>query len=489
MEKGYGGGEEEEGEEEKEEGGERKSVLERVEEEGRRRRERIALVDGEKKKTYGELAEETEQWGRYLRRKEGVREGERVGVYVEGSMEWMVVSLGVMKSGGVLVGMEVGEREEQLKRMVERSQVRVVISRRGLWEGIGGEKWGIERVRMIEEVMEEVKGMAGMESEEGMERVERTKEKEEGGEREVGGREGGGGREEGEEKREREMCVVYGMGRRGEMEGMVLGERALSGGRTRRRGGEEKEEWWEERDRVGMEWGYGKELGSIEIFRMLGRGVCVVKVEEGGGPRKVAEELRRRGVTVWWSRAGMVERVGEEFVWGLKGVRRVVCEGGMWEVEGLRERWKENKEKEEVLERVYGVYGSRETGGAVLLFGIGGRKRRRGEIGMERVRGGMRLNVLNEEKEVVGEGEWGEMYVGGKGLALGREGEGGNEGGENRRERMGEEGERMGEEGRRRGEVRDWGLGVEERRRSGGVSGEKGWKGEGGVDEGGSGRD
>ena len=403
VEKGYGG-------EDEEEEGERESVLERVEREGKRRPERIALVDGEEKKTYGELAEEAEQWGRYLRRKEGVREGERVGVYVEGSMDWMVVSLGVMKSGGVLVGMEVGEAEEQLRGMVERSKVRVVISRRGLWEGIGGEKWGIERVRMIEEVMGEVRGEwvegleeeAGVEGVEGKENVERVKEE---GER---GRGSGG-----EEKREKEMCVVYGLGRRGEVEGLVLGERALSGG------GERGEQGWKEWDRVGMEWGYGKELGSIEIFRMLARGVCLVKVEEGGGPRKVAEELKRRGVTVWWSRARMVERVGEEFGWGLKGVRQVVCEGGMWEEERLQERL---KEKEEVLERVYGVYGYRETGGAVLLYGMRGRKRRR-EIGMEQIRGGMRLNVLNEEKEVAGEGEWGEIYVGGKGLALGYEGE------------------------------------------------------------------
>ncbi|HEY2912020.1 MAG TPA: amino acid adenylation domain-containing protein, partial [Candidatus Angelobacter sp.] len=57
VEKGYGGEEGGEGEEE--------GVLEGVEKEGKRRPERIALVEGEKEKTYGELEEEVAKWGRY----------------------------------------------------------------------------------------------------------------------------------------------------------------------------------------------------------------------------------------------------------------------------------------------------------------------------------------------------------------------------------------------------------------------------------------
>ena len=135
------------------------------------------------------------------------------------------------------------------------------------------------------------------------------------------------------------------------------------------------------------------------------------------GPGKIARKLRDEGVTVWWAGAEELEAVAQEFPWGLKGIRLVVCEERMEVLEQLQE-----KLGEEMVERVYGVYGYSEAGGACLMYGLEelggkGEKKRKGVVKAEHVGRGKRLYLLNAEMEAVGEGELGEIYIGGEGIA------------------------------------------------------------------------
>ena len=135
------------------------------------------------------------------------------------------------------------------------------------------------------------------------------------------------------------------------------------------------------------------------------------------GPGKMARKLRDEGVTVWWAGAEEFEAVAQEFPWGLKGIRLVVCEERMEVLEQLKERL-----GEEMVERVYGVYGYSEAGGACLMYGVEelggkGEKKRKGVVKVEHVGRGVRLYLLNAEMEAVGEGELGEIYIGGEGIA------------------------------------------------------------------------
>ena len=154
-----------------------------------------------------------------------------------------------------------------------------------------------------------------------------------------------------------------------------------------------------------------QEVGGLEVFRVLAAGGCVVEVPRGGavGPRGVAGQLREHGVTVWWAEAGMVERVGREFPWGLKSVRRIMCEEEVESLEELLEVLPEG-----VVERVYGVYGGVETGGVGMVYGLGGLRaggaKRRME--MEEVAAGKRIYLVDSELREVPEGVVGEICVG-----------------------------------------------------------------------------
>jgi acyl carrier protein len=142
-------------------------------------------------------------------------------------------------------------------------------------------------------------------------------------------------------------------------------------------------------------------------------------------PRKKAGLLRDQGVTELWSGVGEAERLGREFPWALKKVKRVVCEGGVEELkqmgEGLRG---------EVLERVYGSYGSSEVGGSQVQWKVKGLEEMGGGVGMrmEELRAGARMYLLDAGLEPVPEGVVGELYVGGGNAGLGYEGNGGRTG-------------------------------------------------------------
>ena len=109
---------------------------------------RVALVSEGEELSYGELEEESNRLGRYLR-KQGVRRGERVGVCVGKGRSLVVGILGVLKAGGVVVGMESEEAEERKRRKVEEAGVRVVLTEEKLKGGMGWmEEEGRELVEM-----------------------------------------------------------------------------------------------------------------------------------------------------------------------------------------------------------------------------------------------------------------------------------------------------------------------------------------------------
>jgi hypothetical protein len=89
--------------------------------------EKIAVVGEGGRLTFGEMNRQGEQWGHYLK-KQGVKAGTRVGVCLEGVEAWAVAILGVMKAGGVVVGLCGEESRERLARMVESSQTGLVIT-------------------------------------------------------------------------------------------------------------------------------------------------------------------------------------------------------------------------------------------------------------------------------------------------------------------------------------------------------------------------
>ena len=331
MEEGWRGAERkrEAGEEEESE-----SYVEKVAGVGRRNPDKRAVVEDGEELSYGELNREGNRWGRYLRKK-GVKAGSRVGLQVGTWRDGIVITLGVLKCGGVVVWLGEDEPEKRLEQIVTKSESELVITsseREGVWRKL--EESGVEVLR-VEEVKSQVERESGEELE-----IERS-------EREKGG------------------YIEYVSGATGKPVGVLVKERELG---EERFGGDLG---IGEGDCVAVGgWGRG-EVGRVEIMRALGQGACVMSVGGSGRkkmvPGKIARMLRDEGVTVWWAGAEELEAVAQEFPWGLKNIRRVVCEESTELLDELKEQL-----GEEIAQRVYGVYGYSEAGGACLLYGLGG---------------------------------------------------------------------------------------------------------------------
>ena len=155
-------------------------------------------------------------------------------------------------------------------------------------------------------------------------------------------------------------CVMYRSGRRGKPESIWLNQRTLCGTGALRVG---------EEDRVALRLSVEEEAGVLELLRVIAAGGCVLEMSKAlvRAPRKMAEKLEEQGSTVVWGEGAELERLGREFAESLEQVRAVVCVEG-WE----GQRWAAEALPEELLERVYGTYGTVETGGAGVLYGLRG---------------------------------------------------------------------------------------------------------------------
>ena len=160
MEEGWRGAERE-----SERGEERESYVEKVCSQSRRRPEARMVVEDGEELSYGEMNREGNRWGRYLRKK-GVRGGSRVGLQVGRWREGIVITLGVLKCGGVVVWLGEDEPGKRLEQMVRGSESGIVITsrdesgeragedeREGVWRRL--EESGVEVLR-VEEVRSEV---------------------------------------------------------------------------------------------------------------------------------------------------------------------------------------------------------------------------------------------------------------------------------------------------------------------------------------------
>jgi len=89
--------------------------------------DQTALVFEDKKITYKELNELSNKLGNYLKKKYGIKPNEFVGVKLNRS-QWNVISLlGVLKSGGVYVPIDIAYPEERIDYIIENSDCKLVI--------------------------------------------------------------------------------------------------------------------------------------------------------------------------------------------------------------------------------------------------------------------------------------------------------------------------------------------------------------------------
>ncbi|MBZ5521196.1 MAG: non-ribosomal peptide synthase/polyketide synthase [Acidobacteriia bacterium] len=346
----------------------RDTLVHLVREHARRQPEAVAVVrdDGEEL-SYLELERQSNRLGMRLQTN-GVKAGSVVGISFTGMADWLTAALGVMKASGAFMPLEAEEAEGRRQRVMEEAGVAWVVTEE-------------RRKQEFEALGLQVMTLNGEGEDEGP--VE-------------------------SESAERLACVLYRSGSAGKPESIWINQQTLRGA------GEEIAA----EDRVALSLGLDQEAGTLEAFRALAVGACVVEVRRHPAlaPRKLAGLLRDQGVTMWRAAAASLDRVATEFPWALKNVRRVVCEDRMPVLAQLAESL-----PEDVLERVYGVYGMAETGGEGTLYRLSGMRDEGAErrMEMERVVLGKSLYLLDSELRGVPEEVVGEIYVAGGAQAWG----------------------------------------------------------------------
>ncbi|NIR48175.1 amino acid adenylation domain-containing protein [candidate division KSB1 bacterium] len=98
-----------------------------------RRPEATAVVMGEDELSYGELNRRANRLAHYLR-KLGVGPDVLVGIYIERSLEMVIGLLGIMKAGGAYVPLDPSYPKERIGYMLEDAQPRVLLTQQRLRE-------------------------------------------------------------------------------------------------------------------------------------------------------------------------------------------------------------------------------------------------------------------------------------------------------------------------------------------------------------------
>jgi amino acid adenylation domain-containing protein len=104
-----------------------KTIHRLFEEQAERTPGKTAVVFGDRRMTYKELNEKSNQLARYLRKK-GVKPDELVGIFAERSLELIVGILGILKAGGAYVPFDTNYPEERLKFMLEDTNVSLILT-------------------------------------------------------------------------------------------------------------------------------------------------------------------------------------------------------------------------------------------------------------------------------------------------------------------------------------------------------------------------
>jgi amino acid adenylation domain-containing protein len=113
-----------------------KCVHDLVSEQAARTPDVIAVVHGERKLVFKELNQRANQLADYLCKK-GVRKDTPVGICLKRSVELTVALLGVMKAGGACLPLDPDYPSERLAYMLEDSQARVLLTQPGLLSQLG----------------------------------------------------------------------------------------------------------------------------------------------------------------------------------------------------------------------------------------------------------------------------------------------------------------------------------------------------------------
>ncbi|MFE7269695.1 amino acid adenylation domain-containing protein [Streptomyces sp. NPDC057623] len=341
------------------------------EEQARRTPAATALVYGGQRLTYGELDARADRFAGLLRRR-GVRPGALVGVYLERSAEMVVALLGTLKAGAGHVMLDPDFPAERLRGMAADAGVALVVSRRGTRQPVGeAESIAVEDAGRTEPLRR------------GTVRV----------------------------RPQDPACVMFTSGSTGRPKGIVASHAAITGTLT----GQDFASFgadavWLQSSPVSWD-AFAMELWGP----LLGGGVCVLHPGQRPDPVVMADLLDRHAVTSLYLSASLFGVIVDEYPRALTGLRELIVGG-----EPLSPAHAARALERHPALRLSNGYGPVEGMVFLSVHPVTAEEVRDGApVPIGRPLAGKRLRVLDERLRPVADGETGELYAAGAGVALG----------------------------------------------------------------------
>jgi amino acid adenylation domain-containing protein/non-ribosomal peptide synthase protein (TIGR01720 family) len=341
------------------------SICELIARHAKRRPEAIALVSDGRQLSYGEFNQRSNQWAHYLS-KQQIKLGDRVAICLEPGVDWAVISLAVLKSGAVLVGLETEDPPCRISRMLADSRPMLLLTTKSFTTRFPAEV----QTLCVEEHWEHAARQSDADPEP-----------------EIDGA--------------MPACVLHRSSAAGQPLGVLISHLSLCASALMQgKDAQEESEW------VAHRLGFAREVESLEWWRILAAGACVVNVPNKLAPRKLATLLRDNKVTVLWTSASMLERLAREFPWALKTVGDIFCEEQIPVLAQLRDAL-----PSALQSHVYAVVGNSEAGGCWMkppLTAISG-SALQAHLAAE-----TQMGLLDAELNPVPDGLIGEICLGGQ---------------------------------------------------------------------------
>ncbi|GHG97216.1 non-ribosomal peptide synthetase [Streptomyces lanatus] len=333
-----------------------------------------ALVYGDERLSYGELDARADRLAARLWAR-GARPGAAVGVFLERSADMVVALLGTLKAGAAHVLLDPDFPAERLRGMAADAQVTVVVSRRGTHQPIGAV--GSVAVEDAEAVESLAPGTV-------------------------------------EVRPHDPACVMFTSGSTGRPKGIVASHAAITGTLI----GQDFASFG-----AGAVWLQCSPVSwdafALELWGpLLNGGLCVLHPGQRPDPVVMAGLVERHAVTSLYLSASLFHVIVDEYPRALAGVRELIVGG-----EPLSPAHAARALERHPGLRLSNGYGPVEGMVFLTVHPVTAEEVRDGRpVPIGRPLAGKRLRVLDDRLRPVPDGETGELYTAGAGVALGYRG-------------------------------------------------------------------
>ena len=349
-------------------------VIELLASHARTKPQSMAMIRDGEATQYGELYQRVRQIS-VLLNAAGLASGERVGICLTHPLDVVIAALGVLKSGGVFVPLEVSEPLARMEFILRNS----------------GASWIITEPAFENRFQDKNLRLLHLDQHDGNTLLE-----------------------PGDDFHipwdgDRLACVLYRPSKKGKPQGVLIKHWVLCSAVF------PEAKSIIDTDRIAFHINFLSEATALVPFQTLAAGACIVDLGSVFlPPRKFAALLRDHAVTVLFSSAAMADRVAREFPRALKGVRLVVCEDAWPTLLRMKETL-----KADVLDKLCGVWAWSEASGIWLLLPVTQMSESGFSLQREFLTPGIRVRLLDEKLSPVPDGVIGEIMVGADSLALG----------------------------------------------------------------------